>query len=293
MKKLSKILNLQIDSNIKLNLFFENLDNVININKEFKAEILSLKKGSVNLFAMADVAVKVMAERVYSINQYIQLSEENLKELKDIYIITYTKLNQNNFDEVMRQHFKSLSVWLADFYPENYIKLLRSNPRLGTVVNSEYSTDFITEIYDVKLTELNEPVLDIGCGKNAGLVSAVKVAGKDVLGIDRLLNVSIDEVKEQSWMDFDFKSRSWGTIFANMSFTNHLVYVLKNNRAEILNYFLKYKEIIESLKVGGIFYYAPSLEFIEQRLDSNYYLVNRRIINGTGVSMIKKKKGEL
>ena len=52
-----------------------------------------------------------------------------------------------------------------------------------------------------------------------------------------------------------------------MSFTNHLLFHLSNGTEEFPKYLLKYKEILESLKPGGMFVYAPSLPLIEERLD--------------------------
>ncbi len=205
------------------------------------------------------------------INQFIQLSPEDVQDLKSIYSTTYARIDTTNFEMVMQIHFHQLSSWIKRFYPGSFPKALKTNSRIGNVINREYSVGLIEDIYNIKLQNLKEPIIDIGCGRNALLVNELLLLEKDdILGIDRFLNIINKKALEVSWFDFRFEKNTWNTVFANMSFSNNLLYAMKYKEGSICEYYLKYKEIIESLRVGGVFYYAPSLTCIEERLDARY-----------------------
>ena len=63
------------------------------------------------------------------------------------------------------------------------------------------------------------------------------------------------------WFDFEFRPGFYGTIIANMSFSNHLIYNMENSTEDLALFLFKYREIIDSLKPEGRFVYAPSLPF--------------------------------
>lgn len=289
LENINKIIHEQIHDNSDLNLFFEDLENEITINKTFKEKIIKIKQNNkVDINQMIKITTKAVIAQFYMINQYIQLTSQDEKELGNIYYETYNSINNENFERIMKIHFRRIASWLSKFYPSHFIHSLSKNSRIGKVVNKEYSVSFQTNIFDIDFDKLQEPIIDIGCGKNANLVKELLRRNKTVLGIDRIVNHSNDYIKEISWFDFNFEENKWGTIIANMSFTNNLLYSIENHKNLIYNYYIKYKQIIKSLKIGGCFYYAPSLNFIEDRLDLNDYIVNRRVINGIGVTKLTK-----
>lgn len=286
---LTEIINKQIDNNKELNLFFKNLDSEIMIDNSFRKEILELKeKSNTDISEVVKTTAKSVLDNFFMINQYIQVSSKDQSDLNDIYFNTYSKIDSNNFEMVMKSHFRKLSSWLSRFYTKHFLEALSQNKSIGQVVNKEYSVDLQVEIFDLDFDKIKEPIIDVGCGKNAYLVRELILRNKEVIGIDRLISYSDKRIIEKNWFDFNFKKNSWGTIIANMSFTNHLIYSLKNNSEFIYDYYIKYKEIIESLLIGGCFYYAPSLEFVEDRLDPVMYSIEHKIINGVSITKLTK-----
>ncbi len=118
-----------------------------------------------------------------------------------------------------------------------------------------------------------EPIIDIGCGSQANLVRHICKQKDNVLGIDRKIDYKSVHTKEIDWLEFNFAPCFYGTIIANMSFSNHLVYHMQNKTEHLQAFISKYKEILASLKKGGVFVYAPSLPFIEERLNRAKYSV--------------------
>ena len=93
-------------------------------------------------------------------------------------------------------------------------------------------------------------------------------------------------------MEYSFEPDRWGSVVSNMAFTNHLHYANHHDRIQLEPYLRKFKEIIASLRVGGSFYYAPSVPFIEERLETNTYRVERfevfRDIQSTRITRVAR-----
>lgn len=83
--------------------------------------------------------------------------------------------------------------------------------------------------------------------------------GKRVFGFDRLLDAPSESLSFGDWLDFDYLPNTWGTIFANMSFSNHYTYQLTQQTDSVERYRTVYCKICRSLLIGGSFYYAPVL----------------------------------
>ena len=88
-------------------------------------------------------------------------------------------------------------------------------------------------------------------------------------------------------MDFSFVPGHWGTIISNLGFSNHFRHHHLRNDGDYLDYARKYMEILQSLKPGGAFYYAPDLPFIESYLDPQKYRITKREIPRTGFFSVK------
>ena len=283
----------QIAGNSDLNLFYNSFEDEIEIADHFRDTALLMKRESLpTVNALLDYVVRRTLETVYRINQFITLSENDKASLRSIYRRTLAELDHSGFDSAMRRHYRRLASWISPFYPKSFIEELKTRNRIGSVKNEEYSAEFQENLMGIDVNSLREPIVDIGCGKNAHLVRYLEAKKKKVLGIDRFVEEKNSFVREMSWFDFSFEKSSWGTIIANMSFSNHIIYAMNNDSTHLQQYFLKYREIIHSLKEGGEFIYAPSLLFIEERLDSGQFEVSREKAAGRlAVTRMKRVGG--
>jgi len=185
-------------------------------------------------------------------------------------VMKETRNVRATLDEV---HYPALSKWLAVLYPEKFRELLRSPSRVGSVTYGEYSADLQLEVLGIDPGRIRQPFIDIGCGSRANLVIHLRSLGVEAYGIDRQLDVQASYLWQADWFDFRFEPGRWGTVAAHMSFTNHLNYAYLHDLAQLERYLEKMKEILESLAVGGSFYYAPGLPFLEQELSAVCYRV--------------------
>jgi len=129
----------------------------------------------------------------------------------------------------------------------------------------EYTAEFQLALLGLDFSDLKEPVLDVGCGPNACLVEALRDHGVEAYGLDRLMSES-SYIYASDWLDFQFAPAAWGTIISNMAFSNHFWHHHLRMDGQHVAYARKYMEMLQSLKQGGKFVYAPGLPFIERFL---------------------------
>ncbi len=280
----------QITANQHLNLFFDHLDQVLSVTDTFRTRVLDLKnQDSVDIDNLIEQTARQSIQAIYQINQYIDIPEEDMGELKKIYHTTWDDMDTHNFDAVMRDHHYRLADWLARFYPDAFIQALKQQPQVGAVLNKSYSAEFQLRVLNIDVEKLQGPVLDIGCGPEGNLVRELVEGGIDAIGIDRLINNPEAYLIESNWFDFDLKQKQWGTVISNMGFSNHLVYCLRNEPERVSAYFLRYREILESLMPGGEFIYAPSVPVVEERLGSRIWQVIRNEVTlGVWVTRLQR-----
>jgi hypothetical protein len=206
-------------------------------------------------------------------NQYLFLSGQTYSKLFDLYRelvfrlkeISLEKKDKNLIAEIVRRHRKNLIVILRNIkdidHEQTYI-----------IPCSEYSAELQQQVLRIDQTKIMGPLLDIGCGRNATLVTKMTEKGVDAYGIDQYLG-SNKNIICKNWLDFDYGNQVWGTIVSHMAFSNHYRWN-KNRKTELLHrYEQKYNEILGSLKMGGMFAYAPSLQEIETTLNPDEYEV--------------------
>lgn len=274
-----KYIEKQLELNKEINLFSSNLDKVVLLDNDFIAELLNLKKQNKSIsINFLRKTTETVLEIFYGINQYINIQQTDMKDFEDIYKTTFDKISDENINEIMINHYQRLSTWLSQFYPNHFINQLSEQDKIGMVLNEEYSAEFQINILDLEVTNLDEPIIDIGCGKTGNLICKLNEMGKKAVGIDRIIRADKKYLKENNWFEFNFENDKWGTIISNMSFTNHLLYTYKNDNENLEKYLMKYKELLDALKPGGSFIYTPSVPFLENYIDGIKYTVTRNLI---------------
>lgn len=101
----------------------------------------------------------------------------------------------------------------------------------------------------------------------------------EAYGIDRFSENS-DMLHNADWLEYDYGKSRWGTIISNLGFSNHFYHNHLRKDGDYVLYAKKYMDILQSLKPGGCFHYAPALPFIEQFLNDKEYQVSNFEIEG-------------
>ncbi len=287
----------QLEVNELKNLLFANAEQIIEIEPNFLAaleELLDSTRKDRAQNATAEIvsfAARALLKRVYSVNQYLKISDQKIAELEEIYLRTWrTMLKTGNIQTTLREeHYPELSQWVASVYPQEFRKRLRFSAEVGHVVYEEYSAQLQIELLQIDTAHLTQPVIDIGCGSKANLVRYLRSRGIEAYGFDRQLEKPEPYLEKRDWLEYPFEAASWGTIISNMAFTNHLNYAYLHDASQLEQYLLKMRDIIESLAIGGQFFYAPSLPFVENRFDPRCYTVEReRTVGELFVSTVTK-----
>jgi hypothetical protein len=136
---------------------------------------------------------------------------------------------------------------------------------------------------------MNEPVLDIGCGVKANLVKYLRQNRIEAYGIDRFV-IENSYLDNSDWFEYDFNKMKWGTIISNLGFSNHFLHHHLRTDGSFIDYAKQYMKILNSLKIGGSFHYAPDLPFVEQYLDSNRFHLIKQNIGNYGFKSIGIKR---
>lgn len=223
-------------------------------------------------------------------NQYIYIDRDFRSKLNQI----YNKYLVDLISQVMAEDLVSLEILISRMDRE-ILSFLKTYSEIKIIFNREdrlpnfqYRALEQIDILGLNLGELEEPILDLGCGKDYNLVRYLRDNELSAFGIDRY-EFSKDYLDNISWLDYEFSSRSWGSIIAHMSFSNHFVRENLKKEGLYIEYGRKYMEILNSLKIGGKFYYTPSLEFMEKLLDKKTFeLEYRPLENGYKSVSIKR-----
>lgn len=226
---------------------------------------------------LIDYTTEKVFQEFCRINQYYSFSGCDKNELRAIYSQLFEDVRQKiePIETISERHYLRLKKWLEKSNP--FAKALYSGGSnlLDPVACAEYNPVLQLGILQIDLPKLKNPVLDIGCGKDARLVKFLRSKGFDAYGIDRFQTES-EFVFEADWLGFDYGNRKWGTIISNLGFSNHFHHHHLRSDGNYLGYAKKFMVILRSLKPGGSFYYAPDLPFIEPFLDPAKYVVENR-----------------
>ncbi len=168
---------------------------------------------------------------------------------------------------------------LAEFATatRTYVEQVESvclDPNGPRPVSEEYSAEVQLQVLHLTPAEISEPILDIGCGKEANLVHWLRSQRMNAVGVDRFGDPSRGCIV-MDWFEFPFVPDYFGTIIAHLSYSLHFLrhHLAPDGQAE--RFAKQYMSILRSLRVGGRMVYAPGLPFIERLLPPSRYAVTR------------------
>jgi len=241
--------------------------------------------------ALSSIATESLVNGIYSINQYLQVSDEAKAGLHHLYQVTLNEIyNTKDIESSLRGfHFPQLVEWIRSIYPESLREALGSRPTIGRVRCQEYSPELQLRLFGISPASIRQPVLDIGCGKSASLVRHLRAMNIEAFGLDRVLTEERMYLEKGDWLNVNLGSRRWGTVISNMAFTNHFVYVQHYDVERQSRYVRAYGDILESLQMGGSFVYGPGVPDLERGIDGSKYHVEKRAIPyGHSVTKVRR-----
>lgn len=203
-------------------------------------------------------------------NQFVQLDAAAVAELDEIARRTregvIAALRGGALRSTLTRLAAALRAELAEFVRTHF----GEEPR--EVQCSEYSPALQLEVLGLAIAGLMEPVLDVGCGSAAALVRALRAEGRHAEGIDR---EAPGDAMVADWLQYDYGVDRWGTVISHLGFSLHLLHHHLAGRAAAFVHTEVYMQILRSLRIGGVFTYAPGLPFIERLLPRSQYACTR------------------
>lgn len=216
-------------------------------------------------------------------NQYLVFPERAYERIFGLYRRLVSRLRGISRDKgdaaatqailaVVREHRAALIAIVRDIDPAN-----DSGASGGVILPcAEYSAAFQLSVLGLDPDAIMGPFLDVGCGERASLVRELRVHGVDAVGIDQYrLSDEGHTALRASWLEFRFVPDYWGTIASHMAFSNHFARAMKTDPELAALYHAVYRDILESLKIGGTFCYAPAVPRAEAFVDRARFSIER------------------
>ena len=280
MDRFTENIDNQIEFNQGKNIFLDNLDIFQFANETVKviSDIDRLNPDSKQ--SLIDYATDKAIEEFCRVNQYYAFDLKTKNNLRKIYSDLFENIQTktNSVEEISEKHYKKLRSWLKE--NNSFAEKIYQNgdEKLSPVACSEFTPKLQIDILQIDIKHLIQPVLDIGCGINGHLVNYLKNQGIEVYGIDRF-KFSTTNLITADWLEYDYGTEKWGTVVSNLGFSNHFHHHNLREDGNFIEYGKTYMNILNSLKVGGCFHYAPDLPFIEKYLDNKQFDLRKYEIN--------------
>lgn len=282
----------QFEFNSHKNLFQDGILNSLKFSSETLNAIENIHQLSNEAeVLLIDYLTHRAIQKFCNLNQYYSFNKEAQQTLRSIYqdLFHYLKSGQLPVESIATNHYESIISWLQQTNPFAEKIYSSKGEELEAVACSEYSPELQIQILRLDLKQLVEPILDIGCGVKGELVRFLREEGFVVIGFDRFVKDTPDLINAD-WFEFSFEEQQWGTIISNLGFTNHFMHHHLRNDGNFIGYAKRYMEILNALKPGGTFIYAPDLPFIEQYLDREKFQITKHDVGQSEIKSVKVKR---
>jgi hypothetical protein len=215
-----------------------------------------------------------LAWGLQKINQFKSLSENARESIRERTLEWLSDLQRGLAMSDQRQWSAHVQGMCSQYLEE--LESLSSELRHNRerITSEEYSVKLQLQVLHLTVDEMREPILDVGCGKDAALVKWLVRHRKNALGIDLCVN-PMRGCRSVDWFKFPFVPGHFGTITAHLSFSLHFLKHHLDLHGQAESYAKQYMSMLRSLQVGGAMVYAPGLPFIEKLLPSSTYRVLR------------------
>jgi len=155
------------------------------------ATISYVKENGAVLHHLSDQEAEALVEQLVDkvivslcgANQFYHFDSFDRAALRKLYLNLLTELKRLPAQEMelellARRHYRALQAWLKRSNP--FVKSLyaATQPYLAQeVVCGEYSAQVQLQLLGIETASLQEPILDLGCGKQAFLVKHLRMLG--------------------------------------------------------------------------------------------------------------------
>ena len=238
-----------------------------------------------------DDCVLSLYQRFSQTNQHMHFSPDDLQLIRGLYSRLLTEIETPGYpiESIERNHYDRIRALVRHISPTLFQLNGEEAPYARRMVSQVYPPDFLLRLLGIQLDRILEPILDIGCGKEASLVLHLREQELEAYGIDR--DHPQDEVViEEDFLTFHYGMEMWGTVISNLSFSSHFLSHHEADDGTNLIFADAYRGILAGLKPGGRFVYAPSLPFMEEVLDGeSYRITHRSITKEYGSTMVEKR----
>lgn len=289
----------QFQTENSVNYFFKN-NNLLHFIPELRESVLTRKLSGAEKRQAVLFCTEHFLRQQFKTNQYLNFSYENRKILRKIYNRLFNELEilpsmthdkaENLFFKIEKSHYRRLRLFLKRTNPFYQSVCKNAGTRISAAVCEEYSALFQLKIFRLQNHTVDElsPLLDIGCGKNAYLVKYLRKLGAAAYGFDRMQE-NRQFLRKSNWFDFKYGILRWQTIISNLSFSSHFKAAMHRKDGTEKIFFKTYMNILESLKIGGCWLYAPSLPEIEINLpDDKFEIETFPVNNNDNMTSIKR-----
>jgi hypothetical protein len=250
------------------------MDIIVNRHAELKQYYQNLINSN-KLINVIETITNRVTQSFTKANQFIHIDLEHKSILNLIYhhlfqqLVDLTEVNENGVSLIFHQHYDQLKQFLIQSNQHDLFTKYYQNPKIPKIECRDYQANLQLDLLSMDWDQLMEPVLDIGCGKDAYLVHELRQRGIDAVGFDRHVEDKVKYLYQSDWHTFEFKEQTWGTIVSHMAFTNHFIHHHLRNDGQFINYARLYTFILKSLKPMGSFIYTPDLPFMETLVSAN------------------------
>ncbi len=291
--ELKNIIKLQLLHNKNKSLFYgennltpcDEMINFIKLQKDDIAIFIENTKINQSYNRLLEEIVKITLNNFIKVNQFINFVQEDNLKLKQLYNRLFDKvinlseqdfITTENILNLFHQHYEDIKTFLLNTNSKSLFKKYEDSPIILDIKCEEYSPRMQLDILDINMTDLIEPIIDIGCGEQAYLVHYLRDMGIEAYGLDR--NIEENEyLVNVNWFEEKLKANTYGTVISHMAFSNHFLHHHVRIDGQYKKYIEKYMEILNSLKIGGMFIYAPNIPVIETLImeSTNLYDIHR------------------
>jgi hypothetical protein len=264
-------------------------EDLLQVDPTFLAALEELLGGRAERVSDSDIrelsahAAAALVEKMHAVNQFIQVDRSAQNALCEIYRRSWQKIVESrDIESTLRTfHFPRIRSFLNDRCPPGPGEGLQSSPEIGTVPCSECSPELQVKLLRLDPSTVRQPLLDVGCGARAHLVTFLRCRQVEAFGMDRMIAQKSPYLNEMDWFVLRPGLNKWGTIVSNLAFSNHFVYAERYDPARVDLYRKKYMEILNSLVIGGSFVYAPGAAGLEAQAGEDRFKTETWSISGT------------
>lgn len=254
----------QMAVNARLNLLADGMSRHARFAPEFLRALRDWPDGPLPAVdRLSREVADAVADWAQEINQYVHADAASRRALAAIYeesghgLQAVVRARRSPRQFLRDVHLPRVGTWVAGLYPRELREALASRRTVGTVACHEYSASLQARVLRLHEGDLQGPLLDVGCGREAALVRHLRASGVHAWGCDR--NAPAGEYFTRcDWFDYPFDHATWQCITAHLSIGNHWEHAEVHAPAGLARWQGLLRTMLAALRPGGALLVAPA-----------------------------------